>query len=173
MIILHAVQKLLNTSGLKPALYVSAPSEGQHLHSWYVKLVPTGFAGKLLVIYVHEPSLVAVVTKGRSLKTTLPQFYERLPQLFQRHGFKPDFIEKEMMLVQEGYVVSKTDSRSMLSFMNQMTLHLEYRCFDYASYQLIDPGREEDIFIEWFSMDAATRRYRFTKDYWKEKGMLL
>jgi hypothetical protein len=119
MIILHAVQKLLKTSRLKPALYLSAPTEGQQLHSWYVKLASAGFPGKLLTMYVHEPSLLTVLTKGRSIKTTLPQFYERLPQLLQRHGFRQDFIGHEMQLVTEGYVVSKTNSKSMLGFMNE------------------------------------------------------
>ena len=77
------------------------------------------------------------------------------------------------MLVQEGYIVSRTDSRSMLGFMNQMTAHVENRCFNWYSYELIDLGREEDILREWLSFNAASGRYRFTKDYWKEKGMLL
>ena len=173
MIILHAVQKLLNTSGLKPVLYVSEPSEGQQLHSWYAKLVPSGFAGKLMVMYVHEPSLLVVLTRGKSIKSTLPQFYERLPLLMQRYGFNPGFTAQEMKLVQEGYVVSKTDSRSMLGFMNEMTFHLECRCENYLSYGGIDLDREEDIFMKWLSFDKALRRYRFTKDYWKEKGILL
>ncbi len=49
MIIIHAVQKLLNISRIKPALFVSEPTEGQHLHSWYARIISTGFPGKLLV----------------------------------------------------------------------------------------------------------------------------
>ena len=143
------------------------------MHSWYAKLVPTGFAGKLMVLYVHEPSLLAVLTQGKSIKTTLPQFYERLPLLLQRNGFNPDFTMREMRLVQEGYVVSKTDSRSMLGFMNEMTLNLEWRCLKYSSFGLIDLDREEDILMEWLSFDKALGRYRFTNEYWKEKGVLL
>ncbi|KAA9042137.1 hypothetical protein FW778_09005 [Ginsengibacter hankyongi] len=173
MIILHVVQKLLNTSGLKPVLYVSEPSEGQQLHSWYAKLVPTGFAGKLMVMYVHEPSLLAVLTQGKSIKTTLPRFYERLPLLLQRWGFNPDFIAREMKLVQEGFVVSKTDSRSMLGVMNEMTLHVELRGLKYSSFGLIDLDREEDILMEWLSFDKALGRFRFTNEYWKAKGVLL
>jgi hypothetical protein len=41
MIIIHGVQKLLNTSRLKPALYISEASENQHLHSWYARLLAT------------------------------------------------------------------------------------------------------------------------------------
>jgi hypothetical protein len=66
MIIFHAVQKLLNTSRIKPVLFVSHPNEGQQLHSWYARLLSTGLPGKLLVIYVHEPSLMTIVCKGKS-----------------------------------------------------------------------------------------------------------
>jgi hypothetical protein len=114
MIIIHAVQKLLNTSKQKPALFVSEASVNQHLHSWYAKLLSTGFAGKLLVMYVHEPSLLTVLTKGKTINSTLPQFYARLPQLLARTNFKPEFISTEMKLVKDGYVVSKTNSKSML-----------------------------------------------------------
>ncbi len=152
---------------------LSEPSEGQQLHSWYAKLVPSGFAGKLMVMYVHEPSLLAVLTRGKSIKATLPQFYERLSLLMQRWGFNPDFTAREMKLVQEGYVVSKTDSRSMLGVMNEMTFHLGCRCENYLSYGNIDLDSEEDIFMDWLSFDKALRRYRFIKDYWKEKGILL
>ena len=173
MIILHAVQKLLNTSGLKPALYLSAPTDGQHMHSWYVKLASAGFPGKLLTMYVHEPSLLTVLTAGRSIKTTLPQFYERLPQLLQRHNFRQDFIEKEMEFVVQGHIVSKTNSKSMLGFMNEMTFQIENRCFNYPTYALIDLSCEEDIFMNWLSFDNISRRYRLTRDYWAERGFLL
>jgi hypothetical protein len=62
MIIIHAVQKLLNTSALMPQLYISQPSENQELHAWYAKTVATGYAGKSLVMYVHDPSLLMVIT---------------------------------------------------------------------------------------------------------------
>ena len=61
----------------------------------------------------------------------------------------------------------------MLGFMNEMTFHLECRCENYRSYGDIDLDSEEDIFMEWLSFDKALHRYRFTKDYWKEKGILL
>jgi hypothetical protein len=116
---------------------------------------------------------MVVLRRERSLKTTLPQFYDRLPQLLQRSGFNLDFIEQETMLVQEGYIVGRSNSRSMQVFMNQMTTHVESRYFNWYSSELIDLGREEDILMEWLSFNAASGRYRFTKVYWKEKGMLL
>ena len=69
-IIIHAVQKLLNTSRLKAAQYVSEGAKDQLLHRWYARLVSTGFPGKLLVMYVHEPSLLTVVCRGKTIGGT-------------------------------------------------------------------------------------------------------
>jgi Domain of unknown function (DUF6933) len=172
MIIVHAVQKLLNTSGLKPPMYVSAASEGQQLHSWYAKLLATGFPGKLLVMYVHHPSLLLVLTRGKSLKTTLPSFFGRLPQLLQRNSFKKEFIEQEMQLVQEGYIISRTNSRSMLASMNAITVNIEASCRDSPLYELINLDETEDNYLDWLTLDAASGNYLRTRDYWIERGVI-
>jgi hypothetical protein len=172
MIILHAVQKLLNTSGLKPAIYISAPSENQQLHAWYAKLLSTGFPGKLLVMYVHEPSLLLVLTRGKSINTTLPSFFNRLPQLLQRNNFKQGFIDHEMELVNEGHVISRTDSRSMLGSMNAITVNIEWSCRVSSLYDLINLDKIEDDYLGWLTFDAASGNYLSTKDYWVEKGMV-
>jgi hypothetical protein len=109
MIIIHGVQKLLNTSRLKPALYISEASENQHLHSWYARLLATGIAGKLMVMYVHQPSLMTILCKGRTIQTTWAEFGMRLPLLMSRFHFPKDFIELEMQEM-NGYIVSKTNS---------------------------------------------------------------
>jgi hypothetical protein len=96
MIIIHAVQKLLNTSRLKTSLYVTAPSEGQRMHHWYARLFSSTFPGKLFVMYVHQPSLLLVVCRGKTIAGTWPEFLVRLPALLERHKFKPEFIAKEM-----------------------------------------------------------------------------
>ena len=173
MIIVHAVQKLLNISRLKPALFISKPSEGQEMHSWYARLIATGFAGKFLVMYVHEPSLLLVLTRGKTIKGTLPEFCSRLEALLKRHQFKEDFIEKEIMLVNEGYVISKTDSRSMLGSMNAITENIEYTCRDFERYETIDTGYIEDNYTDWLTKDPSRPYgYRHTMDFWKERDAL-
>jgi hypothetical protein len=172
MIILHVVQKLLNTSRLQPAMYISEPSENQHLHSWYAKLVSTGFAGRQLVMYIHEPSLLLVLTRGKTITTTLPSFYSRLPQLLKRNDFNEAFIEQEMRLVQEGYVVSKTNSRRMLGSMNAITENIGYSCRMYPSYDLVNLDKIEDSYLGWLTKEASTHKYVRTKDYWIEKGVV-
>jgi hypothetical protein len=126
VLIIHCVQKLLNTSRLKASLYITEPNEGQSLHSWYARLLSTGFPGKMIVMYVHEPSLMVVACKGKTIQGTWEVFLKRLERLLMRHGFSESFIQKELSQA-EGYTVSKTNSKSVLAHMNQMVFELEYR----------------------------------------------
>jgi len=104
------------------------------MHSWYAKLLSTGFVGKQLVMYVHDSSLLLVLAPGKSINTTLPSFYQHLPLLPERNKFNKEFIEHEMRLVQEGYVIRKTNSRSMPGRMNSISYNIESRCRMAPSY---------------------------------------
>jgi hypothetical protein len=170
MIIIHAVQKLLNISRLKPTLYVSDPAPQQELHSWYAKLISTSFKGKLMVMYVHQPSLIIVLTKGKTITGTLQEFYLRLESLLRRNNFEPEFIKREIELMKEGYVISKTNSKSVLASMNAITQNIEYRCSTFLSYESINVNSIEDAFMEWLVYDPS-KPYglRRTSDYWREK----
>ena len=148
MLIIHAVQKLLNTSAIEGALYVTQPGDGQLMHSWYARLVASSFTGKLLVMYVHEPSLLTVVCRGKTIKGTWPEFIERLPALLQRFNFPTEFITAEMKAA-SGYVVAKTNSKSMLAHMNQIVSNMEYHCARAASYDTIDTSFLEDIVMSY------------------------
>ena len=143
MLIIHAAQKLLNTSRLTAVKYITKPAEGQTMHGWYARLLSSGFAGKLLVMYVHEPSLLTVVCRGKTIKGTWPEFLQRWPELMQRHHFDLPFIQKEISEAND-FVVAKTDSRSMLAYMNQMIFQLEYDCSKFSSYDDIPLNLLED-----------------------------
>jgi len=173
MIIIHAVQKLLNISKLKPALFISEPSTLQDLHPWYAKLLSSTYRGKMLVMYVHQPSLFIIVTKGKTVTSTVNEFHVRLEAFLHRQGFDTDFIKKEMRLVKEGYIISKTNSRSMLGSMNAIGENVEHMCYTFRSYEAIDFDYIEDSFMDWLVTDK-TRPYYFrrTSDYWKEKGLI-
>jgi hypothetical protein len=140
-VIIHAVQKLLNISRLKAGQSVSEGGKGQLLHSWYAKLVNTGFSGKLLVIYVHETSLLTVLCRGKTIGSTWEEFCRRLPGVLAKVGFNEEQIRFEISQA-DSYVVAKTSSRSMLSYMNQMTLMLELH--EYPSYEQISLDEMED-----------------------------
>lgn len=173
MVIIHAVQKLLNTSRLKPSLFVSQPSEGQELHSWYARLVATGTVGKLLVIYVHEPSLLTIFCRGKTIKAKLPEFEERLKALLKRWDFDDTFITTEMGWVKEGHAISKTNSKSMLACMNAMIPDIEWKCANYGEYENIDLNEMEDRYKTWLTKDVTKPYYlRKTFEYWQDKGVL-
>ena len=173
MIIIHAVKKLLSISRLQPTLYISGPSDQQELHSWYAKLVSSSFKGKMLVMYVHQPSLLVVLAKGKTITGTMDEFCFRLEKLLIRNEFARPFVEREVEMMKEGYVISKTNSKSMLGSMNAITENINYRCSTYSGYDVIDIDYIEDAFMEWLVYDK-TRPYslRRTSDYWKEKGLI-
>lgn len=166
-IIIHAVQKLLNTSRLKAvAQYVSEGAKDQLLHGWFARLVSTGFPGKLLVMYVHEPSLLTVVCRGKTIAGTWDEFHSRLPMVLSKVGFNKEQIQSEMSHA-ESYVVAKTNSRSMLSYMNQMTLVLEWH--DYPSYEEISLDKMEDQLINYlYSTKDKKLDYTRPGEYWRK-----
>lgn len=173
MVHIYATQKLLNTSRLAAPLHITEPGAGQTLHSWYATIQPTGFAGKMLVAYFHEPSLLTIVCRGKTIKGTWDEFTQRLPGLLQRHGFEASFISRETALANE-YVVSKTNSRRMLGYMNDMKAQLEFMCSKFARYEDIDLDPMETTMMGWPYMNPAKRsRYITPMQYWKEQGVLL
>ncbi len=74
-----------------------------------------------------------------------------------------------MQLVKEGYVISKTNSKSMLANMNAITFNIEARCFDFESYEAIDISSFENYYLDWLTQDKSKPGgYRFTRDFWKD-----
>ncbi|HEU5363899.1 MAG TPA: hypothetical protein VFU62_00120 [Hanamia sp.] len=172
MIIVYATQKLLNATGLTPPMYVSEPSEGQQLHAWYAKLLSTGFAGRPLVMYVHQPSLLMVLVPGKSVNTTLLLFFSRLSALLHRNNFNREFITKEMQLVLQGYVISRTNSHSMLANINAITVNIETTCIAAPSHSQINLDSIEDSYLDWLKQDAAAGNYVSTREYWSKRSVL-
>ena len=84
MILVRATQKLLNTQRLKPQTVDLSAITLPILGTWYANTVTSSFKGKSLVIYVHEPSLVTVVTVGKTIKKTFPNFIISLEKLLKR-----------------------------------------------------------------------------------------
>ncbi|MDR3712827.1 MAG: hypothetical protein P4L51_08430 [Puia sp.] len=168
MLIIHSVRKLLNTSRVEAALYITEPNQSQYLHGWYARLLPSGFAGKMMVMYVHEPSLMCIVCKGKTIQGTWDNFLERLEALLKRFNFPNAFIKNELLQA-EGYVISKTNSRSMLSFMNQMVFDLEYNCMkseDFAAIPL--DWMEEQMMDRPYQQGKKQYEFRTPLQYWQQ-----
>ena len=62
---------------------------------------------------------MVVICKGKTIQGTWEAFLNRLEQLLSRFQFRTSFIKNELAQA-EGYTVSKTKSKSMLSIMNQI-----------------------------------------------------
>ncbi len=172
MIILQAVLKLLNTSRLKAPLYISEPSSGQVLHTWYAKLVRTCSPNKMLVMYTHQPSGLTVLVHGKTVQSSFPVFRDRLGKLLLRNGFSQTFIEKELAFIDEGYVVGKTSSRQMLGRMNQLTYIIEEHCRRSNSYETMPLERLEDLVADHIYLHSDNKKYADPLDYFQELGVL-
>ena len=119
MIHLHATGKLLNLGKIEGKTLITQHDADQQLHSWYVTLIGSSFRGKMLVLYIHEPSLMTVVTHGKTIRTTYPEFQIRLKHLVIRYGFPQNFVNRELQLINE-FVIGKTTNRSTLAYINQI-----------------------------------------------------
>jgi len=168
MLHFQATKKLLNTSRIESVLYQSEPAAGQQLHNWYVVLCGSGFPGKLLLLYVHEPSLLTVLVKGKTIASTIDNFRNQLKQLLLRHEFPQAFIEKEMSYTND-YVIGKTSNKSMLAHINQMILQVTTFNMRYASYHEIDTAVHEDLFMDWFYKSKGQKGYQTALGYWMKQ----
>ena len=169
MIHIHATKKLLNTGRLKGDLLVTRQDDGQLMHNWYATLSPSGFAGKSFVMYMHDPSLLVVLTHGRTIKSTHHEFILRLSWLLERSGFPPEFKNREIMAADE-YVVGKTNSRSLLGHMNDMQFNLDHYFLQYEHYDHIDLDRIEDLLMDHIHHGKGHTLYSRPITYWE--GML-
>lgn len=164
-VVIHSAQKLLNTSKIEAIACISKPYEGQFLQSWYARLVSSGFPGKLLVIYVHEPSLLTVVCKGKTIRGTWEEFCTRLPRLLTKAGFPQSQVHFEINLMKT-YIVAKTISRSMNGYMSQIAQILESP--KSPSYESISQEDMEDFMLRYlYSTRIKNVPYTTPAEYWK------
>lgn len=152
-------------------LHISQAAPDQRMHNWYVVICGSGFAGKMLLLYVHEPSLLTVVVKGKTIATTIAAFRHQLEQLLHRHNFPSNFIATEMSHGSD-YVISKTSNKSMLARINQMVYQVTSYNYRYSSYDEIDTTKYEDIFMGWLHTSKGHKGYHTPLEYWmKEPGL--
>lgn len=139
------------------------------MHSWYARLFSSSFIGKLFVMYVHEPSLLTIICRGKTIAGTWPEFLIRLPALMRRFDFPDSLICAEIKEA-GGYVVAKTDSKSMLAHMNQMVFQLEYNCIRFPSYDFISLDLLEDLMMDnFYQTRNKEKSYTTPKEYWQKK----
>ncbi len=164
MIIVRATQKLLNTQRIKPENIDLQDTPITTLGQWYANTVTSSFKGKSLVIYVHYDSLITVITTGKTIKKTFPEFEKRLKNLLTRFSFPEAFINEQMAAF-DSPLITKTNSRKMLAQMNGITDQLIYRMYTYESFEEIDLEEEENILMHYLHGNAPTNFFTPT-NYW-------
>lgn len=133
--IVRATRKLLNISRIAAKAKESAVVN--NLNEWYATLASTTFKGKQFVIFVHAPSLLAVVTEGKSLAKNLPHFKARLQKLLLRSNF-PSGLINDMLATTNELEITTTKSKSVLAAINQLVADIEDFCLTKTDYSDID-----------------------------------
>ena len=82
MVLLQATRRLLKGSDALSGSDI--PPVGGPLSTWYATTVPLPYPGRSVVLFSSAETLVSVVAPGRSLRTTLPVFQQRVPRLLRR-----------------------------------------------------------------------------------------
>jgi hypothetical protein len=118
------------------------------LGDWYANVVSLPFRGKSVVMFVNEPTLLAVLIPGRGTKKVLPVFRERVIALLKKIGLPDACIQKEEQEMAE-LQISVTDSRSVLGSMNDMTRHIRAVAERESSAEEINWGIQETLFAEY------------------------
>ena len=167
MIHLHATKKLLNVIRQDASMLVTKAGENQHLHNWYVTLTGSGFPGKMLVLYIHEPSLLTIVVKGKTVKNTYVEFTMQLRELLKRCMFHTDFTDHELNESKE-YVIGKTNNTTMLGHMNQLLGVIKYMVDKCSTYEQIDTTLIENVILTYLYKSKGENNYRTPLQYWEK-----
>src|ERR1700712_5203150 len=92
MLYLHPTKKLMNFSCLKAHALLGDEMEHGTMQDWYASIAGTGFSDGYFVLYIHRPSLMTVVVKGKTIQETYDIFLARLEKLLVRFSFPKGFI---------------------------------------------------------------------------------
>jgi hypothetical protein len=167
MILLRTTQKLLNTSRIRPVEQIPVPFNNQLLFEWYAHLISSTWKGKFFVIYAHNPSLICVITQGRTIQKTYSEFCRRLYALLILLDFPPTIRDREILNF-EKYSVVKTDSRSMLAHLNLMKQQIQARMDNHQTLDEADFLKEEKILLD-TPYRTGGSAYFFPNRYWKQR----
>lgn len=139
MFYLRVTQKVLNVSRGKAE---AEPETIDPLKEWFANICSTSFKGKFVILYVHAQSKLAILVKGKSILQCTDMFLERLELLLIRKGID---MENRSKIIPDGNpIILKTNSKSVLGYMNEYKHTLDYWFYEYAKYEDIDLNKMED-----------------------------
>jgi len=140
MLLLRCTQRLLKASQATPE-EDPAPAEGP-LGEWYANVAPLPFAGRWVVMFTHAQTLLTVIAPGRVLRTTVPVFQQRLPELLRRLDVPEEWIA-EHAPGEGGPRVARTDDRRVLGSMNDLANGIWCVADEAPSFDRLDLGALE------------------------------
>jgi hypothetical protein len=152
MIILRCTGRLVKAS--KVVLVDDPPASTAPLGEWYANVLHLPFRGRSLVLFVHNPSRLAIVAPGRTLRPTLPVFRVRLPRLLSRLGVPEPKIRRQQEDM-EDVVLAATVDRSLLGSMTDMARCLRLIAERVDGPAAFDPDMIEDYLVEMPSLAAG------------------
>lgn len=123
------------------------PTPNVALGDWHVNAVPLPFRGRWCVIYTNSSTLLSVVTTGRSLKATLPQFRTRLPDVLERLELPIAWINEHRQAITE-VAIAPTNDRRVLGSMNDFGLSLQVMAEDARSFEEFNLGAAEALLVQ-------------------------
>jgi len=159
--IIRATNKLLNISGIKPVKFSDSSTEILP-GTWYAKNVTTRHLGKLVVLFFHNKAKISIICPTKSLNIAIKQLPDRVKKYLTRHRF--DSLIDKFDLNSEIQIFT-TDSKSTLSFMNQLSSNIEWHLNNAESLENIDYNKLEDIHSDYlFTIHGKSVKYETTID---------
>lgn len=156
--IIRGTKKILKTSRIKPVKNtdeITSELPGE----WYAGLVSTGKQGKFVIHFLHYPSMLSVLVVGKSLNKALPIFRERAENLIKRLGYGKLLFQYQLQTKMQ---IFATNSRSMLSHMNQLRYNIEYHLAMAETIEEINWDYIEDIHFDYIF--SRNKKYMRPKD---------
>jgi len=166
--IIRATTKLYNIARISAEKNISALSDNLP-GEWYSTLISTGRVGEHGILFLHIPTMITVVTLGKSIRKAVKELPQRTESLLIRNGFKdlvPDF---QLKTTPEFY---STNSRNILANMNQLKFSLEYSLALSEELEERDIAKIEDIFMNYLIGGKIANERTSKRDYIKPKTIL-
>ena len=119
--IVRATTKLLKTSRIKPVKNIDEINSDMP-GEWYAGLVSTGRQGKLVIHFLHHPTMISILVPGKSINKAIKQIPERCSNLLDRIGMS--HLQPQFQLDSQPQVFT-TNNKRMLGHHTSMRLEIE------------------------------------------------
>jgi uncharacterized protein (DUF1330 family) len=141
MVVIRCTQRLLKRSRVVPD--PATPEPSAILGEWYANVMALPFRGESAVLFCSVETRIVVITHGSTLRTTMPQFAERLVRLLDRLGVPEEAIELQRAQMADG-IIAATNDRSMLGSLNDVAHAIRASAERFQSLDSLDFDHEEE-----------------------------